>query len=102
MANFIKSVCLSAKMKPPFDTFGVHNSGFIKIVDECTMCSHQLITKTQTHSQERRNESWLFTICRCKLSVVQKDNQQSLQLLIEVAKNYMMNVQTSKSFMLVM
>jgi hypothetical protein len=33
MANFIKPVCLSAKMKPSSDTFGVHDSGFIKSVD---------------------------------------------------------------------
>jgi len=30
VANFIKSVCLSAKMKPPSDTFGVHDADFIK------------------------------------------------------------------------
>jgi hypothetical protein len=29
MANFIKPVCLSAKMKPPSDTFGVHDADFI-------------------------------------------------------------------------
>jgi hypothetical protein len=63
MANFIKPVCLSAKMKPSSDTFGVHDNDFIKTVISAPCALITLFLKDKPiHKKGGTNHGYLPSV----------------------------------------